>query len=166
MAENYYTAGYSYETEPYFKSLLGRASALTAGDKDAPDYAGERTADFTPEQLKYFQAISGLKQDPRTLAAAARTQAGISALYGQEYDPTQFTAGAIDPRELELLGMGPGKGIAAPKDYRDQIDEAQAAQGAYGQQLKNYLLGAGQRVSGSGDFRDEINKGVAAQGER
>lgn len=163
MAENYFTAGYSAESEPYFQSLLGRASALAA--EGWQPYEAERFAQFTPDQIKYMEAVGALKQDPRTLAAAARTQAGITALYGQEYKPTDFNVGpAINPRDLQQLQMGPGKGIATPKDYRDQIDEAQAAQGTYGQQLQNYLLGAGQRVRGSGDFRDEINKGVAAQG--
>ena len=163
MAQDYYTAGYSAKSEPYFQSLLGRAQIAAAQPYE--EYEGKRFADFTPDQLAYIRDVRGLKQDPRTLAAASRTQAGISALYGQEYKPTEFTAGAgINPRDLQQLQMGAGKGIATPKDYRDQINAAEAAQGAYGQQFQNYLLGAGQRVSGAGDFRDEINQGQAAQG--
>jgi hypothetical protein len=162
MAENYFTASYSADTEPYFKSLLGRAQAVST--EDWQPYEGERYAQFTPDQLAYMQAVGDLEQDPRTRAAAARTQAGIAALYGQEYKPTEFTADAINPRALQQLQMGRGQGIAAPKDYRSQINAAKAAQGTYGQQLQNYLLGVGQSVSGAGDFRSEINRGQAAQG--
>ena len=161
MAQDYYTAGYSAKSEPYFQSLLGRAQAAAAQPYE--EYEDKRFADFTPDQIRYMQGVRGLKQDPRTLAAASRTQAGISALYGQEYKPTEFTAGAgINPRDLQQLQMGAGKGIATPKDYRDQINAAEAAQGKYNQQFQNYLLGAGQRIQAPEEW--EAAKATAQQG--
>lgn len=130
MAENYYTAGYSADTEPYFRSLIGRAQALAA--EGWMPYQGERFAQFTPDQLEYMQRVGELTRDPRSIAAAQNTRAGIEALYAQRYEPTEFNIGQrISPAALERYQIGTQGNIRAPSDLTSRAAQMAAAQSSF-----------------------------------
>jgi hypothetical protein len=163
MAENTYYAGYSAETEPYFESLLARSAALTAKDPWKA-YQGERYAQFTPAQKKYFNAMLKRGVDPRMMEAAGRTGAGLDRLYNAKYDPTKFNFGKqITPKQLKNYQMGKQGRFAAPKDWRDQINKGKAQVGKYDEKLKAFQMGKQGKFAAPKDWSRDAAQAKAQE---
>lgn len=83
--------------KPYFMDLMEGAKAYTLGNTDGyQTYPGQRVAGFTGQQQQIQNDIMG-RQTPGQFGAAAQLgqAAGLGSLYAGQYNPSQFSAQAV-----------------------------------------------------------------------
>jgi hypothetical protein len=112
---------------PYVETMLGKAQALTEGDR-FQQYGGERTAGFSPLQQQAFQGIAGMT--PAAQIGQGTGLAGMAGLGGLMAG-SNYAQAATDPGSVQAY-MSPYIQSA----LQPQLEEMRRQYGVNAQQLQ------------------------------
>lgn len=138
---------------PQVETLLGQAGALTDINQNPyQQYAGERTAGFTPLQQQAFQGIGAMQVTPQTAQGSALAgTAGLGGLlaggqYAQQATDPNAMSAYMSPYMQNAVDVQKNQAIL---DYQRQIPSMKAAAtnaGAFGGSRQAITEGMGQEA--------------------
>lgn len=112
--------------KPYAQETLAKGQALTDINKNPyQQYAGERTAGFSPLQNQAFQNAASMQTAPQTAQATGMVSdiANRAAGLGGGFNPAQARFLGVNAPQLQQFQMGPAERVGADTFGRQQASE-------------------------------------------